>query len=137
MAKGKKLDYIYAVGRRKTTSCRVRLFKGKGENLVNGVLALDYFPGDIFKAKVERYYKLVDGIFDSKYHFSIKVEGGGKSGQLDACLHGLSRALVKAEPDLKGKLKKEGFLTRDARIRERRKVGTGGKARRKKQSPKR
>lgn len=137
MARKKKQDYIYSVGRRKTASCRMRLFEGKGENLVNGVLVFDYFSGGVFKAKIERYYKLVGNIFDSKYHFSAKVEGGGKSGQLDAVFHGLSRALVKAEPDLKPKLKKEGFLTRDARVRERRKVGTGGKARRKKQSPKR
>ncbi len=137
MTKKKKVEYTYSVGRRKTASCRVHLFKGKGENLVNGVSVFDYFSGEIFKAKIERYYKLVGNIFDLEYHFSAKVEGGGKSGQLDACFHSLSRALVKAEPDLKSKLKKEGFLTRDARIRERRKVGTGGKARRKKQSPKR
>ncbi len=137
MARKKKQDYIFAVGRRKTASSRIRLFKGEGKNLVNGFSVFDYFSGDIFRAKIERYYKLVGNIFDSKYHFSAKVEGGGKSGQLDACLHGLSRALVKAEPDLKAKLKKEGFLTRDARVRERRKVGTGGKARREKQYPKR
>ncbi len=137
MAKKKRQEYIFSVGRRKTATCRMRLFEGKGESLVNGMLVFDYFPGKIFKAKIEKYYKLVGNIFDSKYHFSAKVEGGGKSGQLDALFHGLSRALIQAETDLKSKLKKEGFLTRDARIRERRKVGTGGKARRKKQSPKR
>lgn len=137
MARKKKEDYIYSVGRRKSATCRVRLFKGKGENVVNGVSVFDYFPGLVFKAKIERFYKTLGNIFDKDYHFSIKVEGGGKSGQLDACFHGLSRALVKADPELKGKLRKEGLLTRDARIRERRKIGTGGKARRKKQSPKR
>ncbi len=136
VARTKKQAYFYALGRRKTSSARVRLFKGKEDNLVNNLPALDYFPGLVFKAKLERFFKLVD--FQDKYYFSAKVKGGGKSGQFEACLFGLARALVKADKEaFKSKLKKEGFLTRDARVRERRKVGTGGKARRKKQSPKR
>lgn len=73
-----------------------------------------------------------------KYSLTIKVEGGGKSGQLEAVVHGISRALQLLDKEkFRPILKKKGFLTRDARVRERRKVGTGGKARRKKQSPKR
>jgi small subunit ribosomal protein S9 len=135
--KTKKEKYIYAVGRRKTSSARVRLFKGKGDNLVNDTSLLTYFPTISFKSKLERFFKLV-GFDSDKMFFTVKVEGGGKSGQFDAVLFGLARAFAKLDPEnLKPKLKKEGFLTRDARVRERRKVGTGGKARRKKQSPKR
>ena len=73
-----------------------------------------------------------------KYYVTVKVVGGGKKGQLGATVHGIARALAKLDADtLRAPLKKAGLLTRDSRVRERRKVGTGGKARRKKQSPKR
>jgi small subunit ribosomal protein S9 len=132
----KKQNYIYAVGRRKSASARTRLFKGKGENLVNEISFSSYFSGKIFETRLERFLKLI-GPDASKYYFTFKVDGGGKSSQFEACLLGLARAFSQVSEDMKLKLKKEGFLTRDARIRERRKIGTGGKARRKKQSPKR
>jgi len=73
-----------------------------------------------------------------KYYVTVKVVGGGKNGQLDAVVHGIARAFDKADREkFRPPLKRAGLLTRDARVRERRKVGTGGKARRKKQSPKR
>lgn len=134
--KKKKKDYTYAVGRRKEASARVRLFKGKGENMVNGKPIEEYFPGEIAKVAYEKPFALTDT--KGKYYMTAKVEGGGANGQLDAVIHGIARALVEEnEEKFRGSLKKEGLLTRDARVKERRKVGTGGKARRQKQSPKR
>lgn len=136
MARKRKVNYIYAVGRRRSASARIRLFRGKGESTVNGKPISSYFPGVIDKNKWSKPFKATDT--SEKYYVSVKVVGGGKKGQLEAVAHGISRALVKAnEEKYRIPLKREGLLTRDARIRERRKVGTGGKARRKKQSPKR
>jgi small subunit ribosomal protein S9 len=136
MPKTKKPDYIYAVGRRKSASARVRLFKGKGENIVNGQPVEKYFPGDIFKNAWTMPFKLTDSF--EKYFVTVKVRGGGKNGQLEATSLGISRALAALDRDkFRFSLKKAGLLSRDPRIRERRKVGMGGKARRRKQSPKR
>lgn len=134
--KKKKKDYTYAVGRRKQSSARIRLFKGKGESMVNGQAVEEYFPGEVNKVAYEKPFKVTGT--QKKYYVTAKVVGGGKSGQLDAFVHGVARALVKEnEGKFRESLKREGLLTRDARVKERRKVGTGGKARRKKQSPKR
>lgn len=120
--------YIYAIGRRKSAVSRVRLFKGAGQNLVNDKKT----DSSIY----DRVFKLVD-LFQ-KYYFTAKVTGGGNKGQSEAVVHGLARALVKLDVEKYRKiLKKEGLLTRDPRERLRRMVGTGGKARRQKQSPKR
>lgn len=144
-----KRDYIYAVGRRREAVARVRLYANpkaelawgempvtKEQMMVNGKPIEQYFSGRIAKAK---YLKplLITGT-DGKYAITIKVDGGGLNGQLDAVINGFARALSAADPiKFRPVLKTAGLLTRDARIRERRKVGTGGKARRKKQSPKR
>ena len=136
MARKKKINYTYAVGRRRSASARVRLFRGKGDNTVNGKPVSEYFPGIIAKDKWTKPFKLTET--SDKYYISAKVVGGGKNGQLDAVVHGIARALAKAKEDkFRSPLKKAGLLTRDSRVRERRKVGTGGRARRKKQSPKR
>jgi small subunit ribosomal protein S9 len=136
MAKKKKINYTYAVGKRKSASARIRLFKGKGENMVNGVAFGDYFPGNINKIKFDKLFKSL--AVEGKYFVTIRVVGGGKKGQFEACLHGLAKAFVLLDREnYRPVLKRAGLLTRDARVRERRKVGTGGKARRKKQSPKR
>lgn len=135
MAKKIKKDYIYALGRRKSASARVRLHKGTGDNTVNDKLIGVYFPGEAFKVAWNRPFEITKTT--GKYHITIKVVGGGKNGQLDASILGISRALAAVSVEFRKLLKKEGLLTRDARERERRKVGTGGKARRKKQSPKR
>ncbi len=130
----RKKDYTYAVGRRKSASARVRLYKGSGESLVNGIPLKDYFPGE--EALWQESFELL-GV-GGKYYVTVKVQGGGKKGQLIAVIHGTARTLEKLKPDkFRLPLKKAGLLTRDARIRERRKIGMGGKARRKKQSPKR
>jgi small subunit ribosomal protein S9 len=134
--KKSKKNYTYAVGRRKEASARIRLFRGKGESTVNGDKIGNYFPGDINKDKYLKPLRVVDAL--EKFYFSARVVGGGKSGQLDAVVHGVSRALSEVEKEkFRIPLKNAGLLTRDSRVRERRKAGTGGKARRQKQSPKR
>lgn len=134
--KTKNKDYIYALGRRKTATARVRLYQKKGDLLVNGQAAGQYFPGKVATAHYLKPLKLTST--DSKFSFSAKVEGSGKSAQLEAVVHGLARALAKLDPSsYRPILKAEGLLTRDSRMKESRKVGTGGKARRRKQSPKR
>lgn len=135
MARKVKKNYIYAVGRRKASSARVRLFKGSEENTVNGELIGKYFPGDVARADWIRPFEVLE--LTGKYYFTVRVLGGGKEGQLDAVTFGVSRALGKVKEDYRKALRKAGLLTRDSRVRERRKVGMGGKARRKKQSPKR
>jgi len=136
MPKRKKKNYIYAVGRRKEAIARVRLFKGKDQNLVNGVPIGKFFPGKVFEVYWKAPFELTNAL--GKYFVTVKVRGGGKKGQLEALIHGIAKAFVLLDADkYRLPLKKAGLLTRDARIRERRKIGTGGKARRKKQSPKR
>lgn len=133
--KSTKKDYIFAVGRRRASVARVRLHKGKGETLVNTMPVSQYFAGitgDLFNQPF-----LLTGTLD-KYWVSAKIAGGGKKGQVVSLVHGISRALVQVDSaKFKPVLKAQGFLTRDSRTRERRKIGTGGKARRQKQSPKR
>lgn len=120
--------YTFAVGRRKTSTARVRLFKGSEKNLINGK--------EITITLVEKPLKITDLI--GKYYFTSKVTGGGVKSQLEATVHGVSRAIALVNPEkFRVLLKKEGLLERDSRERQRRMVGTGGKSRRKKQSPKR
>lgn len=127
--------FIFAVGRRKTAVARVRLFSGSGDNSVNGKSIKAYFAQDVM---VGRVFEALD-VTDKRgtCHFTVKVVGGGKQAQADAVAHGLARALVKADETHKKTLRDHGLLTRDPRMKETRKVGTGGKARRAKQSPKR
>ncbi|OGM28061.1 30S ribosomal protein S9 [Candidatus Woesebacteria bacterium RIFCSPLOWO2_01_FULL_39_61] len=133
--KPKKQSYIYSVGKRKSASARIRLFTGKGESTVNGKKITDYFSGPILGDIWSRPFKVIDA--SNKFYVTVKVNGGGKMGQVEAVAHGIARALTKQKEEFKKPLKDAGLLKRDSRIRERRKVGTGGKARRKKQSPKR
>lgn len=134
--KNTKLKYTFAVGRRKEAVARVRLYSGKGLSLVSEKPIEEYFPGE--QAKILYLRPLMETNSSGKYYFTAKVAGGGKHGQLEALVHALSRALALEDKDQhRSLLKKRGLLTRDSRTRERRKVGTGGKARRKKQSPKR
>lgn len=131
-----KLKFIQTVGRRKEAIARIRLYSGKGESIVNNRPISQYFPGEMAKVVYGRPFEETGTL--GKYYVTAKIVGGGKTGQLEAFVHGLSRALALTDREnFRPLLKKKGLLTRDARIRERRKVGTGGKARRKKQSPKR
>ncbi|HEX6977017.1 MAG TPA: 30S ribosomal protein S9 [Patescibacteria group bacterium] len=136
MATNQKKNYSYAVGRRRESSARVRVFRGSGDNMVNGMVIGKYFEGDVARHYWNKPFEILE--VEGKYYATAKVVGGGKNGQLDAFVLGLSRALSKIKPDkYRTPLKKAGLLSSDPRIRERRKVGTGGRARRKKQSPKR
>lgn len=131
-----KVNYIHAVGRRKKAIARIRLFKKAGDTLVNETSVSKYFPGEVNKVLFDAPLKACEVL--GKYHVTIKVVGSGKKSQLLACVHGISRSLVKVnEEKFRPILKKKSFLTRDPRKKERRKAGTGGKARRQKQSPKR
>lgn len=114
----------------------MRLYKGRGETVVNGMPIERYFSGEL--AKIMALKPLAETGVLGKYFITARLVGGGHEGQLGAFIHGVARALSLADREnFRPILKKGGFLTRDARTRERRKVGTGGKARRKKQSPKR
>lgn len=136
MAKLKKIDYTYAVGRRKEASARIRLYRGKGENTVNLMPSAKYFPSAAALKAMEKPFGATET--SDKYYFSGRVSGGGKEAQLEAIVLGIARALVKVSTEKnRTPLKKLGLLTRDSRVRERRMVGMGGKSRRKKQSPKR
>jgi small subunit ribosomal protein S9 len=131
----KKINYTAAVGRRKTSSARVRLFHGKGESTVNGQPLAKYFPGILSKSVWSKPFGVTETT--DKYYVTVKVFGGGKNSQLEAVSLGIARTLAKVKDTFKAEVKKAGLLTRDSRERERRKVGTGGRARRQKQSPKR
>ncbi len=149
-AKALKRDYIFAVGRRKEAVARVRLYQHvkadlvwadkpvkKGEMLVNEKPIAEYFSGEIARRLYTEPLRITNA-HQQNYAFTIKIVGGGPSGQLQAVIAGIANVLTKLDPEkYRATLKKKGFLTRDARIRERRTVGMGGKSRRKKQSPKR
>lgn len=131
-----KKDYTYALGRRRRASARVRLHKGTEESTVNGVVIGKYFAGPGESVLWQKPFTLTGTA--GKFYLTAKVVGGGKKGQLTAVTHGLSRALSALDREaFRDVLKAAGLLTRDSRKRERRMVGTGGKSRRKKSSPKR
>lgn len=113
--------YFYANGKRKTAVARVRLYKGNGRVVVNGVDAREYFGTDeavnVFMAPLVLVHA------EKAFDISAMVEGGGKQGQAEALRHGISKALLEAEEGNRSRLKPEGFLTRDSRIKERKKFG--------------
>ncbi|MEO8581301.1 MAG: 30S ribosomal protein S9 [Patescibacteria group bacterium] len=131
-----KSAYVEGIGRRKTAVARVRIYEESGDFLVNGMSAGEYFKG-IHNAP--GLYNLPLQLTDTQGNWAINVvvNGSGIRSQLDAVVHGVSRALLKKSADYRLILKPKGLLTRDDRMKETRKVGMGGKARRKRQSPKR
>ena len=139
MPRGRKKStkkYTYAIGRRKQATAIVRLFKGKGESIVNGKKISDYFPGVVNKYHYQKPLEIA-GVL-GKFYATIMARGSGKQSQLEAVALALSRALEKVDREkYRPLLKREGFLTVDSRVRERRKAGQMGRARKKKQSPKR
>ena len=108
-------------GRRKKSVARVRLLPGKGEISINKRDLEDYFGLETLKMIVRAPLVLTDTL--SKYDVHANVYGGGTTGQAGAIRHGISRALLKVQPELRGTLKKAGFLTRDPRMKERKKYG--------------
>jgi small subunit ribosomal protein S9 len=122
-------------GRRKLATARVWLKAEKGDIFINEKPAKEYFASTLKEKMFEEPLRIVNRT--GQFSGSIKVAGGGPSAQLTAMIHGLSRALVSYDGSLKELLAKRKFLTRDDRIKERRKYGHAGKARKMKQSPKR
>ena len=113
-----------ATGRRKTSIARVTMMPGNGQITVNNKPADVYFPRETLRMVIRQPIELA-GI-TGKYDITAKVTGGGPSGQAGAVKHGISRAIVDMNSDLRGRLKKEGFLTRDPREKERKKYGQKG-----------
>ena len=110
-----------ATGRRKEAVCRARLLAGEGKIEINGRPFEDYFPSATHRMIVTEPLRLTET--DGRYDIICKIEGGGISGQAGALRHAISKSLVEMDPDLRPALKKAGFLTRDAREKERRKYG--------------
>jgi small subunit ribosomal protein S9 len=127
-------DTTYATGRRKTSTARVYLSEGKGNILVNDIPLEEYFGREVAKILVMQPLVLLD--VSSKFDIMVKVSGGGSFGQAGAIRHGISRALEKFDPEFRPSLKSAGYLTRDSRQVERKKVGLV-KARKSKQFSKR
>ena len=127
-------DTTYATGRRKTSTARVYLSEGKGNILVNDIPLEEYFGREVAKILVMQPLVLLD--ISKKFDIMVKVSGGGSFGQAGAIRHGISRALEKFDPEFRPSLKSAGYLTRDSRQVERKKVGLV-KARKSKQFSKR
>ncbi len=116
--------YFYGTGRRKHSVARVRVYAGTGKVTVNGRDIDDYFGLDTLKFIVRQPLALTDTL--GKFDVVCKVAGGGVSGQAGAIRHGLSRALLQSGDEVRPILKKAGFLTRDPRMKERKKPGLKG-----------
>jgi small subunit ribosomal protein S9 len=112
---------IWGTGRRKNAVARVRLAPGTGRIRVNGRSFEDYFPMTIQRQNILQPLVAING--EGRFDVLVKVAGGGVSGQAGAVRHGIARALLKVDHNFRPTLKKEGFLTRDARMKERRKYG--------------
>lgn len=128
------MQYFDAVGRRKKSVARVRLTPGTGKRIANKITMKKHLQRETLEMIIEQPLNLV-GLSD-KVDISANVNGGGLSGQAGAIRHGIARALVKYDEELKSELKKNGFLTRDSRMVERKKPGQP-KARKKFQFSKR
>ena len=127
-------DNFYGTGRRKSSVARVTISEGNGNFTFNGKNFEQYFPSPSMKMTIEKPFKVVS--LEGKFDIDVNVNGSGLSAQSDAVALGISRALIKMDPELRPKLKKAGLLTRDARKVERKKYGLK-KARRAEQFTKR
>ena len=114
----------YGTGRRKTSTARVRLVPGSGKVIVNNVDAGDYFPYETQRLILKQ--PLVATETEGSYDVLVNVHGGGYTGQAGAIRHGVARALLEANPEYRETLKRAGFLTRDSRMKERKKYGLKG-----------
>ncbi len=115
-----KLQFL-GTGRRKSSVARVILAPGNGKLVVNKKSIDDYFGYETLRMLVKSPLVLTESL--AKYDVTVNVKGGGHTGQAGAIRHGISRALAKSEPEMRGILKKAGFLTRDSRMKERKKYG--------------
>ena len=123
MAESKAPEFL-GTGRRKTAVARVRLASGSGKILVNGRAFENYFPSEALRVVVTQ--PLMRTETTSKFDVHVNVKGGGPSGQAGAVRHGIARALLQADGNLRPTLKADGFLTRDSRMKERKKYGQPG-----------
>jgi len=117
-------EFQRGTGRRKESVARVRLYTGTGEVTVNGRTLEDFFPNK--RHRIEALAPLVHLELKGNFDVVAKLEGGGMTGQAGALRLGIARALVESDETLRGELKKSGFLTRDSRMKERKKYGLKG-----------
>jgi small subunit ribosomal protein S9 len=128
-----EVEYL-GTGRRKNSVARVRLLPGDGKIIINNMPLSEYFGRDVLEQVVKQPLEATETL--GEFDVVVSVEGGGTSGQAGAIRHGIARALLETEGDYRGTLKKAGYLTRDPRMKERKKYGRK-KARKKPQFSKR
>jgi small subunit ribosomal protein S9 len=119
-----ELNEFLGTGRRKTSVARVRLASGSGKIVVNGREFENYFPTETLRMVVNQPLAVTSTA--GKYDIRVNVQGGGPSGQAGAVRHGIARALIRCDANLRPALKSEGLLTRDSREKERKKYGQPG-----------
>jgi small subunit ribosomal protein S9 len=112
---------FYGTGKRKTSIARVWLKPGSGAITVNNKTLDEYFGRETSKMVVRQSLELTENI--GKFDIYVTVQGGGDTGQAGAIRHGITKALLESDPELRGNLKKAGFITRDSRVKERKKYG--------------
>ena len=117
----KKVEKIWATGRRKKAIARARISEGKGEIVINKKPLNEYFKSELLQNEVKTALTLVEAT--EKYDIAITVDGGGLTGQAGACRHAIARALVLSNETFKASIKSAGLLTRDPRMKERKKYG--------------
>jgi small subunit ribosomal protein S9 len=113
--------YVPGTGKRKTAVAQVRLSPGEGTISINGKPLEQAFPRLVYQSTVRRPLEITETI--ARFSVSVEVDGGGLTGQAGAIAHGIARALAKMDENFHGALRKEGLLTRDARVKERKKYG--------------
>jgi small subunit ribosomal protein S9 len=114
-------QYFHGTGRRKTAVARVRIFNGEGTIVVNGKPVEEFFGRKLYREICHHAFRVTETA--GKYSVTVRVEGGGVTGQAEAIRHGVARALVRADETHRDLLGKAGLLTRDSRMRERKKPG--------------
>jgi small subunit ribosomal protein S9 len=119
-----KENLYYATGKRKNAIARTWLKPGTGEIVINNRSVEDYFPTETLRANLMQPFKLTNTT--DVYNVKVNVHGGGISGQAGAVRHGITKALILADPNLRMPLKKAGFIKRDPRVKERKKYGQKG-----------
>ncbi len=113
--------YYYGTGRRKEAVAQVRLYPGTGSIVVNGKPVEEYFTREMDQFRLQGPLKATE--MADRFSIMVRVTGGGVTGQAEAVSHGIARALLKADPELRPTLRRGGFLTRDPRVKERKKPG--------------
>jgi len=119
-----KKEVYYATGKRKTAIARTWITPGNGQIVINGRSVDEYFPVPNIRFKLSQPFELTNNT--GSWDVRVKVAGGGVSGQASAVRHGITKALVLADPDLRQTLKRAGFVKRDPRVKERKKYGQKG-----------